>query len=168
MKHLLLLPFLLVGASPAAAESAEMKALSWLVGQWEGEGWIQTGPGGRQAFRGVESVESRLSGEVLVIEGRHFAADATDRLVHNAVALVSYDASRNGYRFYAKTVGRPPVDARAEVEDGVFVWFLDIPNGEIRYRIRETEAGEWHEVGERAIPSGEWVPFFEMTLHRSR
>lgn len=40
---------------------AEMEALAWLVGEWEGEGGIEQVPGQRGEFRGTERVEERMA-----------------------------------------------------------------------------------------------------------
>jgi len=58
-------------ASPAAAVAAKreaMQRLAYMVGQWQGEGWIQMG-GPRITFRGGERVQSRLGGITLLVEG---------------------------------------------------------------------------------------------------
>ncbi|MGH7573433.1 MAG: hypothetical protein ACREMK_16560, partial [Gemmatimonadota bacterium] len=58
--------------TPAQATSADftqelaMEPLAWLVGDWEGEGWIQQGPqGGRTEFTQTEHVESAFGGRLL-------------------------------------------------------------------------------------------------------
>ena len=84
-----------------------------LAGDWEGEGWVMAGPNARHEFRGTEKVESRLGGQVLLIEGRHFSKAAPDQKVHDAIALISWDPTRKLYRFQGHVVGRPPTDATA-------------------------------------------------------
>lgn len=163
MKTLLLLLLVVPAAFTAAPE---MEAVSWLVGEWEGEGWMVTGPNERHEFRGREKVESRLDGQVLVVEGRHFAKEDPAQPVHSALALISYDAMRKRYRFQAHASGRPAMDAAAQVEDGMFVWTMETPGGAIRYRIRQGENGEWFETGERSAGPDRWFPFFEMKMTR--
>ncbi|MBL8557369.1 MAG: hypothetical protein JNM47_01500 [Hyphomonadaceae bacterium] len=72
-----------------ATQQAAMARLSWMVGDWEGTGWIDM-PGGRQTFRQVERIEMRLSGSVMVIEGRSYAG-TPEALMFNALGVVSYD-----------------------------------------------------------------------------
>ena len=163
MRALLLLALL---APAALADHHEMDAVAWLAGDWKGEGWIMTGPGQRREFHGVEAVERRLDGQVMLVEGRHFAKDDAATPIHNALALISYDSDQKMYRFQAHAVGRPPLDASAVVDDGVFIWTMDTPGGAIRYRIRRTEEGDWHETGERSVGPDQWAPFFEMTMKR--
>lgn len=166
---------LLIGSQVASADHHEqaqsnpMEALAWLAGEWEGGGWTMTGPGQRAEFLGTESVESRLGGRVLVVEGRHFEKDDPEHPVHQALAVISYDAQRRNFRFQAHAVGRPGLDATGVVEDGAFVWSMDIPGGgRIRYRIRKTDEGDWHETGERSGGENQWFPFFEMTMRKVR
>jgi hypothetical protein len=163
-----ILSLLLLLAPVALAAPPEMDAVSWLVGEWEGEGWTMTGPNERHEFRGTEKVESRLGGQVLVVEGRHFAKQAPERPVHSALALISFDGIRKQYRFQAHATGRPALDATAKLEQGVFIWTMETPGGVIRYRIRRTENGEWHESGERSAGPDRWFPFFEMKMKRVR
>ncbi|HET9481169.1 MAG TPA: hypothetical protein VFP98_05380, partial [Candidatus Polarisedimenticolia bacterium] len=71
------------------------------------------------------------------------------------------------FRFDTYRAGENGVDAEASYEAGVFTWGFDAPTGQVRFRIRRTEEGEWHETGEFSPDQGTtWHPFFEMTLHR--
>lgn len=38
--------------------------------------------------------------------------------------------------------------------------------GTIRYTMDLTDAGEWHEIGERSSDGTKWEKFFEMTLRK--
>ena len=75
MKKILWIAFLGISSvaplaqTPASGQRAEMKKLDWLVGQWKGAGWMQMGPQGRKEFTITETVEAKLDGLVLVIEG---------------------------------------------------------------------------------------------------
>src|SRR4051794_2431812 len=64
-----ILPVALLAQAPASGQRAEMKNLDWLAGQWKGVGWIQMGPQGRKEFTQTETVQSKLDGLVLLIEG---------------------------------------------------------------------------------------------------
>jgi hypothetical protein len=150
--------------APPEAVADPMQPLLPMVGEWQGEGWIRMGPGEPVRFDSYERVESRLGGEALVIEGTH-RAKGTDRLVHNAVALLSHDAPAGLYRFRTHVHGRGPGDFEGRVEDGAFVWGGAMGPGQMRYTIR-IDGDRWHEVGEFS-PDGEaWRPFFEMNLER--
>src|SRR5262245_62100286 len=64
----------------------EMKKLDWFIGHWKGTGWIQMGPQGRREFTQTETVEAKLDGLVLVIEGLG-KAKADGSTVHTALAF---------------------------------------------------------------------------------
>src|SRR5204862_74768 len=80
----------------------EMKKLDWLVGHWKGTGWIQMGPQGRHEFTQTETIEAKLDGMVLVIEGLGKAKE-DGSTVHTALAFVSYDHGGNKFRWHALT-----------------------------------------------------------------
>lgn len=148
----------------AAADSA-MAPLAWLVGEWEGEGVSQT-PTGRSAATVRETVESRLNGRVLVIEGvgREPSADGKGRVVHHAFGLLTYDPEHGQYAFRALRDGGV-IDAETSLADGVFTWGFSIPGGRIRFHIRQVD-GEWHETGEYSADGAAWRKMLEMKLRR--
>lgn len=148
----------------AAADSA-MAPLAWLVGEWEGEGESRS-PQGRSVATVRESVESRLNGRVLVIEGigREPSADGMGRVVHHAFGILTYDPERKQYAFRALRDGGV-VDAETSLADGVFTWGFEIPGGRIRFHIRQVN-GEWHETGEYSAAGATWQKMLEMKLRR--
>lgn len=148
----------------AAADSA-MVPLAWLVGEWEGEGESRS-PEGRSIAAVRESVESRLNGRVLVIEGvgRLPSADGNGRIVHHAFGVLTYDPERRQYAFRALRDGGV-IDAETSLADGVFTWGFPIPGGRIRFHIRQVD-GEWHETGEYSADGATWQKMLEMKLRR--
>jgi hypothetical protein len=154
-------------ATPATTEEAPnstadaMRAAASMVGRWEGGGTVRRGPGEPEKFVGEEKVEARLDGQLLLIEGNHWNPDRT-RLVHQAFAVLSYDAEAKSYRFRTHLPGGKGGDYPFSVQDGALVW--EIPSAKVRYRIT-IEGDQWREVGtiER---DGKPVEFFEMTLKR--
>lgn len=166
-------PALSQEAATGTSESAQREAirpLLWLVGDWEGEGWIRRGPGEPSTFTVHEHAEAALGDRLLVVEGIGRAAgEAEDagRIVHHAFGVLSWDADRGDYRFSTYRADDTGVDARATVEEGVVTWGFETPNGQVRYRFRQTPEDAWHEAGEFSPDRGvTWIPFFEMTLHR--
>jgi hypothetical protein len=157
-------PLAAQAAAPASPPPVhDPLGLGWLVGEWEGEGWIRFGPDGQQDFRQHESVRPALGGRGLVIEGTAFAvADGRvlDELgpVHQALAVVTRDPVTGEVAFRAYRIEGErvlSVDADAETRDGRLVWsFRDPAFGEMRYTVVRTPEGEWHETG-RISPDGE-------------
>lgn len=173
---------LLAQEAPAQGTTADftqeqaMEPLAWLVGDWEGEGWIQQGPQeGRAEFTQTEHVESAFGGRLLLVEGvgraKPSAGDAASpeagSIVHHAYGVLSWDLEDAEYDFDTYLVDEAGVDADATLEDGLLTWSFETGEGQIRFRIRQTEQGEWHEKGEFSPDGTTWYPFFEMTLHRA-
>jgi hypothetical protein len=148
----------------ADQELAGMARLPPLVGVWKGEGWMRIGSGEQQRFVGQERVESRLEGHALLIEGKHWTPDRT-RLVHDALAILTFDPPNKNYRFRTQVVGRGSGDYRGHMEGDAFVWEMPNPRGDIRYTIRVAQ-DEWIEIGEMKTGDA-WQQFFQMRLKRA-
>jgi hypothetical protein len=165
------LSVVLASSIPAVAAEASdpgleaMKAVAVMEGRWEGGGWMRMGPGEPERSVGEETVESRLDGRVLVIEGKHWTPDRS-RVVHHAFAVLSYDAAKKEYRFSTHLANGRSGDYPLRVEDGAIIWEMDSPGGRIRYTIR-IEGDRWHEVG-HIERQGQWSQFFEMDLRRKK
>jgi hypothetical protein len=151
----------------AAAQRAEMKKLDWLAGRWKGEGWIQMGPQ-RQEFAGTETVQRKVGGLALLVEGNFKAkgAPADAPPIHETVGVASYDKDAGHYWFNAWLASGRSGKYEARLEsDHVLQWFIPIPQGQIRYTIRLDDRKRWSEVGELSPDGGTtWRKFFEMTL----
>jgi hypothetical protein len=147
-----------------------MKKLSFLAGQWKGESWMEFVPGQRNASLGTETVQSKLGGLLLIIEGVHrrkLGEKEAGDVVHHAFTVVSYDEKAKRYRFQAYTDRGNYTEAEAKVSDGKLVWGFRIPRfGEVRYTITVTEKGQWSEIGEVSSDGKQWRKFFGMTLER--
>jgi hypothetical protein len=161
-------PTLSLAQAPAVAQRDAMKKLDFLVGEWTGEGWMESAPGQRRTFRGTEVVQSKLEGLLLTIEGVHRSRASgkdSEGVVHSAFAVVSYDEQAKRYRFRAYTARGNHEDTEAEVADGQLVWGMTVPQfGKVRYTITRDDKGRWFEVGEVAEDGKAWRKFFEMTL----
>jgi hypothetical protein len=142
---------------------AAMKRLSSMVGSWSGTGWMQTGPNERRESNVTESIQSKLDGIILVVDG--LGKNSAGQIVHQAFGVFSYDPGQKIYKFatYLKDGKSTVADAHFEGEN--FVWGFDTPNGTIRYTITFT-ASDWTEVGERSADKKTWHKFFEMKLKK--
>jgi hypothetical protein len=149
-----------------------MKKLSFLAGRWKGESWTEFAPGQRSTSVGTETVESKLDGLLLVIEGVHrrkVGDKETGDVVHHAFAVVSFDEKAKRYRFQAYTDRGNYTESEAKVADGRLEWGFRLPQvGEVRYTITVTEQGHWTEIGEICSDGKQWRKFFEMNLERVR
>jgi hypothetical protein len=138
-----------------------------MVGLWAGEGWMDMGSG-RRTFRGSETVEKKLNGVALLVEG-----DFTGKLgstdqegpVHTTLGVVYFDARTAKYRFASwLATGQAGERDLTLTADG-WRWELQTPQMRIRYTATFT-ADRWLEVGERSSDGATWQKFMEMTLQR--
>ncbi len=145
--------------------------IDFLVGEWEGSGWMAFGPDQREEFTSREIVEERLGGSVLLVEGIHRAPAAEgsgERLVHHALATIGWSAAEQEYRFASTLYNRDGGTYRGWVDDdGAFVWQLEVAGRIMRYVIHIDAQGRWVEDGKISMDQGgNWFPFFHMTLER--
>jgi len=163
-------------ATEAAADSTAdpgleaMQAVAFLAGDWHGEGWMRRGPGEPSRFTSAETVESRLDGRVLLVEGLHYAITgegaAPGPVVHHALAVLSWDAEAGRYRFRSYLADGRSGDYGGHLEDGAFVWGMELPDGaHTRYVIR-VDDGRWVERGEYSRDGETWNEFFHMELEQ--
>ena len=153
-------------AGPATVEA--MRSLAFLVGEWEGEAWTQTGPGQRLTFRQTESVRFSTSGHVLFIEGAGWerAPDGTERLAFNAAAILTHEPSA-GYTMRSALMEGRTGEFTVVPSDSGFTWGFETPQGgKVRYAMRLTPEGAWRETGEFSADGTSWQQFFEMVVRR--
>lgn len=152
-----------------ARASASMDSLSWLVGTWRGEAWMQFGDR-RMTFESEEVVEPQLDGQVLVVHGRHrtrVPGSSESVVAHDALGVLSMDPA-GGYNFRAYVADRAPMGGTFPFrrEGDAWVWGFDDPRaGTVRYTIRRMD-GAWVERGERRGPDGTWTEFYGMRVTR--
>ena len=155
--------------APAPSDEARdaMAKLKFLVGSWKGDAVMQMRPGAADEASQTEVVESRLDGLLLVVEGIGRDKYGTDKVVHHALALISYDVAAKQYRVVAYRQDGQSVDAKAKfLDDGRFQWGFDMPGRSVRYTITDRK-GDWHETGEYSVDGKAWTQFLEMQLKRS-
>jgi hypothetical protein len=157
---------------PAQLRRVEMKKLDFLVGQWTGEGWIEFVPGQRRTFRQTESVQPKVDGEILLIDGLgkgKVPGKDEEVTVHSAFAVVSCDEKAKMFRWRAYTAGGNWIDTEAKVGDNSLEWgFHDERVGDIRFTIRLDKKAQWVESGAISGDGKTWRQFFLMTLDRMK
>ncbi len=156
--------------APPKAQIEAMKKLDRWVGQWKGSGWASAGPGQRNEFTIVEKVQRKLGGSVLLVEGRGTKkADGAEAVVHEALALVSYDDGAKRYRWQSHDLRGQAITVEPKLIDGGLEWgFRSSERGvTVRFTIKFDEK-RWHEVGEASTDGKNWNKFLEMTLERQQ
>jgi hypothetical protein len=167
---LLMLSVPVSAQNPVSPQLQEMKKLDFLIGEWKGEGWTEYVAGQRRTSPITENVQSKLGGMVFLIEGlgkTKVPGKQEEVVVHNGMAVISYDAAAKLYRVKSFLADGRSTDAEAKfVEDG-FQWAFQAPQGmRIRYTVKLNEKGEWTEKGEMSEDGKSWRQFHGMTLQR--
>jgi hypothetical protein len=173
IKHIVLLALLCWLALPAAAQTpsapSELQKLDFLLGEWQGEGWIEFGPGQRHTARQTETVQRKAGGALFLIEGLGLERRGDqDVPVHQAFAVVSYDSQAKRPRLRAWRAGGEEVTCEPELGERSLSWgFTDGRSGmQIKFTIKLNEAGQWVEVGESSRDGKSWRQFMEMKLQK--
>lgn len=167
MKTTYLLLFLLAFSTVAKSQDiktdsvskAKMSKLDFLVGKWEGEGWIKGRDNQKHTFSQTENIQYKIDSVAILIEG---LGRSKGKVTHNAIAIVSYNKEKDNYTFHSYTSTGRGGSFDAELREGKFYWY---PNENMRYIIWMNEKGQWYETGEFK-KDGEWFQFFEMTLNK--
>ena len=172
-----LITILLIAASVTLSAQEEkihqekMKVFEAWVGRWQGNGWMQMGPGEPKKFVVNEVIESKLDATILLVEGIGKSGESqsgSEAIVHHALAILSYDKSSDQYKLRSHLKNGRSTEAWFTVSgDNKFQWGFDTPQGKVRYSITiDPVAKTWHEFGEFGI-EGNWKKFIEMTLKKS-
>jgi hypothetical protein len=155
---------------PSAAHLEAMNKLSFLIGEWKGEGWTEFVPGQRRTSPITENVQPRLGGAILLVEGLGKAkvpGKQEEVVTHNAVGIISYDGHAKLYRVRSYLLDGRSVDAEASFTDEGFQWRFQAPGGtSIRYTVKLNDKGEWYERGDMSQDQKTWRQFHGMTLQK--
>jgi hypothetical protein len=150
---------------PAPAIEA-LKGVAFLEGTWSGEGWSQMGSGPKEEFTVTETVEVKLGGAVMLIEGVGRSKDDKARIGHHALAVIAFDPGAQKLLFSSFIAGRPRQDRPLEVGQESIVRGFSLPDGgRVRYTI-SVQGDVWHEIGEYSRDGQSWQRFLEMRLKR--
>lgn len=153
------------GDARKAAAKAEVGKLLPMAGRWKGSGWMMN-PGGKSTFNSEETVEVRLDGAALLIEGFH-RDTGTNVVVHHALAILAWDTFRNEYRFQSALADGRTGSFPGKIEDRRFVWSIEPANAPWSRFTIAVEGDRWDEDGEMSRDGGKaWSKFFEMRLTR--
>lgn len=145
------------------AQIAAMKKLDYMTGVWRGEGWVDMG-GGKMTFTGSETIQRKLDGVALLVEGAF--VDASGKPSHTTLAVMSYDSAAKKYKFSTWLANGVSGVHDLTVNDNGWQWDIVTPYGTMRYTMKLGESGEWIETGARSTDGKEWKQFFEMKLKK--
>ncbi|GAB3935409.1 hypothetical protein [Mucilaginibacter myungsuensis] len=139
------------------AAKAEVSKLSFITGNWAGQGWMMT-QAGKSTFEQTEKVRFKLDSTALLIEG---LGKTSGKVIHNALAVVNLNKA-GGYNFRSFLATGQEGAFKGELIGNKFYWY---PNETIRYIIELNDKKQWYEVGEMKR-GDQWTKFFEMTLDK--
>jgi hypothetical protein len=154
-----------LSSGPSQAEIEAMKKLDFLVGKWEGEGWMTPGPGAKEVYKGSETVQKKLQGKAVLIEGKF--TDSAGKVVHETLAVVTFDEKEKKYRFRTYLFNRPEGEYELHLANNGFWWEVASPNGPtVRFDMVVTAEGAWRETGTVNIPGRDPMQILEMVLKK--
>ncbi|NNE67108.1 MAG: DUF1579 domain-containing protein [Pyrinomonadaceae bacterium] len=175
MKPLLVLLFVVIPAStdvvgqrPPNSEELlteqkkAMNKLNRMNGLWRGTAWTILRSGKKQTITQTERMGAFLDGTVKVVEGKGFDTDGN--VVFNAFAVISFDTQKKKYFMRSYAQGQAGDFQITPTDDG-YTW--EIPAGPVTIRYNAViKDNTLTETGDRIMPNGKSIRFFEMRLNR--
>lgn len=145
-----------------------MSALTNMAGSWEGGGWFMTRSGEKETFTQTEEIKFQLGGTILLIEGIGRDSNDAEKLVHHAMAIISYDPQKKQYAMKSYLADGRSTSASMTIDapGKITWWFEDGHGGTIRYKINLSEK-DWQEIGEYSRDGENWQQFIEMNLQKT-
>lgn len=156
----------------AQSETEKLEQLSFMIGDWEGEGWILGRDQAKHSFHQTELIQPKADGMALMVDGLGFEIDSTgtitDRVIHKAFGIISYNEDRDMITMitFSEMQGRMESDI-IFLDDRKLRWSFQAKNGSyIRFTEDYSTEGKWNEVGEVSMNGTDWFQFFEMNLSK--
>ena len=143
-----------------------MKRLGFLVGEWSGEASVLRGPGQFAELLQTESVQFKLNGLVLMIEGVG-RTKSDGKLALQALGLVSFDDETGTYRMRAFNDGRWLETEIKLADSGHSIsWGFAMGQFKTTTVLRINEDGDWTEQGELIIGDRPPQKMMELRVQR--
>ncbi|MDX2245966.1 MAG: hypothetical protein SF052_04260 [Bacteroidia bacterium] len=166
-KTILAFAFILLSFVHIQAQN-EINPLSFMVGKWEGSGWMMTREG-KQFTNITENVMCKLDCAVLSVEGLGTKLDSLTNkqiTVHDAFGVIAKDLKSNKWvmRAYKK---EEVIDAEIVfVSEKVIRWELPIPNngGTMRFTTDFATTDKWKGTGEYSRDGKNWMIMMQTEL----
>jgi hypothetical protein len=153
-----------------------MKKLDFVIGNWEGEGWLLVGPDQRYTFSVTESYSYRCNGSVIDGEGRFRPQGVPGDLetaTMSGLGMIYFDPQSGEYRMW---------HYGGTGSGFVFTTKIDIDvEGRALHYINKDARGETYKFGftidkhdiltsrsERQKPDGTWYVSMEFRMRRVR
>ena len=155
---------MITGCSASAAPvDSTPHPLQFMFGEWIGQATVTNRDGSQLTLTQTERVGPMLGGDIVVIEGRGYAANG--QLSFSAFAIASPTGKDGQWEMRSYTRGHGGTYPFAPRPDG-FVWSTPAgPNARMRYTARIHDGG-WAQTGEFVMPGQPPRKVFEMNLKR--
>lgn len=143
-----------------------MKKVEFMLGEWEGTGWVQMGSK-RTTFDVKEGVQLRAGGTVISFQGT--GKDPKTGVVgHDAFGVLSYDLSTKAYSIQSWVMNGNSGIFPAKIGEKRIDWEIAVEGRQIKYSIHIDNEGDWVEKGEVKTEGDRWFQFMEMKLKRKK
>lgn len=144
-----------------------MHNLNFMLGEWEGAGWMMTRDGKEESDM-REKVECKQGCNIMIVEGLGTKIDVEtkeQKIIHEAFGVITYNFDTKSYQLRAYKDGNVTVSDIEMISDNKIRWNMEVPNGgKVRFTAEYTTTS-WQEVGEFSRDGGEsWMQFLGMDL----
>ena len=153
------------GRPDGSRERAGLAPLARLVGTWEGPATAVVGAGRTESATQHEQVDFGSAQTVLIVRGTGRLKDG--KVIHDATALIWYDADARKLRMRAHRMEGIAIEPEIELKGDSLVWGFEVPGGRIRFTTTFTDS-TWHEVGHFLRDGAPPVQTMEMRLKKVR
>ncbi|HUR98427.1 MAG TPA: hypothetical protein VMZ26_10220, partial [Pyrinomonadaceae bacterium] len=130
----------------------------------KGSGWYIAQGGKRETFTSSETVQNKIDGLALLVEGKH--TNPEGKVVHETLAVLNYDEAAKIYKFATFLATGPTGTYDWKVVPTGYEWGFRTPNGGTLKYLIKTDANVWLETGEFSMDGKTWAKIFEMKLDR--
>ena len=171
MKKLLIISgiaisFMLITISNSSAQ--DMNKLSFMVGDWVGNGWSMTRTG-KVDSRVTEKVECKLDCNLLIVSGIGRKIDSLtleSKVIHEAFGVITYNKETGKYMIRAYKADHFVDTELIFLEEKLFQWSIPAPGGSVRFTVDFREPFIWKETGEFSRDGINWMKSMEMELRQ--
>lgn len=149
--------------STAQDQKMKMLDLTFLAGDWKGEGW-QGREDSKESFRGEEKARFSAGSTALVIEGKQHGTvngSANIRERYNGLVVITWNSAKSKYRITQQTSSGSYAEYEGELKDKILSWNLSAAMN-LTLQVKD---GEWLEEG-WMTRDGQKTKIFELRMKK--
>ncbi|MFY0687547.1 MAG: hypothetical protein JXQ90_10310 [Cyclobacteriaceae bacterium] len=137
--------------------------LSFMIGEWKGEGMSYNRDQTVSKFSVEESIEYKFGTQNIIMEGKGTDLESGELAHHALAVLYCQDSTFKLHSFTHE--GRQIIASLALTGPNSFDWWFEVPQGKIKYSA-DFSGDQWTEKGSFVLPNGQAFPIMEMTLSK--